>query len=278
MPDPDRPPLTSGRRRVLQILATVHPRPARLSDRSMLDTDGGGLVASQPAHHLADAGLVALTSSDDDRHATLTPAGVRVCQAQGLGFSAPARPDLTKARRTALLTLARWHPQPGRYSNITDPATRRLYWQPADWLATHGYAHIDRPGQEVRLTDAGISLCQEQGLGFSPVTEEEVESGLQQVAADLYRAMNESVSDHLIRLTDGQRAETFAYAAGQVSDDLEAGRQPDLLRAFTDALLIADPTYATDPPEEGPTDRLTEPEVDLFRRYLAEQAGPPGIS
>jgi hypothetical protein len=175
MSDPTAPVrLTSGRRRALEILALVHPKPARLSIRSMLDADGGGIIVSQPAHHLADLGLV----------------------------------DIELYRR---------YPD-------------------------------DPPERQASLTPAGIALAQAEGMPFSPVEVEEVSEGLKELARDLYRAMNESVTDHLTRLPADQRMILFTCAHDQVEQDLDAGRTPDVLRAFTEALLLIDLAYSLNDP------------------------------
>lgn len=83
------------------------------------------------------------------------------------------RPDITRARKTALQALVvGWRHQPDgvvRVSNKTSVAQDRpsVYWQAADWLVLNGLAHSpgDYTSGWIALTvDRGVPAAVELGL------------------------------------------------------------------------------------------------------------------
>lgn len=94
------------------------------------------------------------------------------------------------------------------------------------------------------------------------------------LAADLYRQMNENLSEHLAGWDSRRLAEVFGCARLRVEEDQEAGKPLDLLRAFTEAVMDVDPAYSRPDPNDGPTDHLTLDEEVHAGRVLAESVGP----
>ncbi len=72
--------LTDARRRALEVMALVHPRPARYSNATA-KTSGAALVYWQSADWLTAEGLARVT---DAGGLVLTAAGVIACRAAGI--------------------------------------------------------------------------------------------------------------------------------------------------------------------------------------------------
>lgn len=168
---------------------------------------------------------------------------------------------LTVAVAAALEVAAVHHPRAcRRTSYATDVDERHLYWQAADRLVELGYAvRADgASGQYVRLTDAGVERAKAEGFRFDPEPQPvDPEAGVFDVLA---RQMNESLSEHLAELAPSLRSLVFAHAEGILFADAVAGKQVDLLRAFTEALLEHEPRYRH--PPAPPPDQLTLPTAD----------------
>lgn len=106
-----------------------------------------------------------------------------------------------------------------------------------------------------RLAALGVSedviTAAEDGTTLEPVDLAALDEETRQLAADLYRAMNESVSEHLASLDPQRRTVVFAMAEDGLDADAHSRMPADLLRAFTEALLLVDPAY--DDPRHDPT-------------------------
>jgi hypothetical protein len=77
--------------------------------------------------------------------------------------------------------------------------------------------------------------------------EAQVSADLLRSAQDLYRGMNESLSQQLAAMPWQQRRPIFAAAQGYLDADQAAGKPLDLLRAFTEAVMQVEPGYSPDP-------------------------------
>jgi hypothetical protein len=77
--------LTPARRRAIEVMAAIHPRPARVSNTTMSNTTtrtgGAGLVYWQSADWLVEQGLAQATDSGG---LVLTAAGVAACADNGI--------------------------------------------------------------------------------------------------------------------------------------------------------------------------------------------------
>jgi hypothetical protein len=226
------PKLTQARRRALETLVSSHPEPCRYSNTT--DPDAR-LVYWQPVDWLYLHGYVTVEQGPktpaDDRKVRLTAEGLTLAVEEGIVTD----PDGIMA-------------EPGR-------------------KVLAGPVSIDPEDPRVRdrLEQAGVAP--EAMLDLAVL---EAEDEMRQLAGNLYRLMNESVSEHLAGMHPQQRRAVFLVAEGHLERDLDAKMPVDLARAFTEAIMVIDPAYDDPRFRAGLTDETSTEDLAALRERAAD--------